>query len=111
VGNREYVRSHLAATKRVVRALLKAADLCADQPEASARLIADRGFTRSYDYALEALRENPYGQWRDYDVEDSVRFYALRLHELGMIKHNPKRILAAGTDFRFLDEVKRELKG
>jgi NitT/TauT family transport system substrate-binding protein len=109
-GNREYVRNHPVATKRVVRALLKAADLCANQPEASAQLIADRGFTRSYDYALEALREIPYGQWPDYDAEDSVRFYALRLHELGMIKHDPKRILADGTDFRFFDEVKRELK-
>ena len=39
-----------------------------------------------------------------------MRFYALRLHELGMIKTNPKRILDEGTDWRFLDEVKRELK-
>ena len=86
-------------------------DLCASQPEQSVRLIVDRGFVEGYDYALQTLDENPYGQWRDYDAEDSVRFYALRLHELGMIKRDPKRILAEGTDFRFLDELKRELKG
>jgi NitT/TauT family transport system substrate-binding protein len=101
---------HPAATKRVIRAILKAADLCGRQPEQSVRLIVDRGFIEGYDYALQTLNENPYGQWREYDAEDSVRFYALRLNELGMIKRDPKRILAEGTDFRFFDEVRRELK-
>jgi NitT/TauT family transport system substrate-binding protein len=109
-GNKEYVARHPAATKRVIRAILKAADLCASQPEQSARLIVDRGFVEGYDYALQTLNDNPYGQWREYDAEDSVRFYALRLHELGMIKRDPKRILAEGTDFRFFDELKREMK-
>jgi NitT/TauT family transport system substrate-binding protein len=109
-GNREFVARYPAATKRVVRAILKAADLCASAPEQAARLIVDGGFTERYDYALQTLNENPYGHWRDYDAEDSVRFYALRLHELGMIKSNPKRIIAEGTDWRFLDELKRELK-
>jgi NitT/TauT family transport system substrate-binding protein len=40
-----------------------------------------------------------------------MRFYALRLHEAGMIKSSPEDIIAAGTDWRFLDEIKRELKG
>jgi NitT/TauT family transport system substrate-binding protein len=109
-GNKEYVARHPAATKRVIRAILKAADLCGRQPEQSARLIVDRGFIEGYDYALQTLNENPYGQWREYDAEDSIRFYALRLNELGMIKRDPKRILAEGTDFRFFDEVRRELK-
>jgi NitT/TauT family transport system substrate-binding protein len=109
-GNKEYVARHPAATKRVIRAILKAADLCASQPEQSARLIVDRGFVEGYADALQTLNDNPYGQWREYDAVDSVRFYALRLHELGMIKHDPKRILADGTDFHFFDELKRELK-
>ena len=109
-GNKEYVARHPAATKRVIRAILKAADLCASQPQQSARLIVDRGFVEGYDYALQTLNDNPYGQWREYDATDSVRFYALRLHELGMIKRDPKRMLAEGTDFRFFDELKRELK-
>jgi NitT/TauT family transport system substrate-binding protein len=109
-GNREFVARYPVATKRVIRAILKAADLCANAPEQAARLIVDGGFTERYDYALQTLNENPYGSWRDYDAEDSVRFYALRLHELGMIKRDPKRILAEGTDFRFFDELKRELK-
>ena len=40
-----------------------------------------------------------------------MRFYALRMHQVGIIKSPPHRILAEGTDWRFLKELKRELKG
>ena len=43
-----------------------------------------------YDYALQALSEVPYGMWREYDPEDTLRYYALRLHEAGMIKCEPQ---------------------
>jgi NitT/TauT family transport system substrate-binding protein len=109
-GDKEYVARYPSATKRVVRAMLKAADLCASEPERVARLLVDGGFVSRSDYALQALNENPYGAWRDYDAEDSVRFYALRMHELGFIKSSPKQIIADGTDWRFLNELKRELK-
>jgi NitT/TauT family transport system substrate-binding protein len=109
-GNKEFIGRYPAATKRVLRAMLKAADLCASQPERAARRLVDGGFTEHYDYALQTLKDNPYGEWREYNVEDSVRFYALRLHELGMIKSSPQKIIADGTDWRFLNEVKRELK-
>jgi NitT/TauT family transport system substrate-binding protein len=39
-----------------------------------------------------------------------MRFFALRLREVGMIKSTPNEILAKGTDWRFLNELKRELK-
>jgi NitT/TauT family transport system substrate-binding protein len=39
-----------------------------------------------------------------------MRFFALRLKEIGMIKSDPKALLAQGTDWRFLNELKRELK-
>ena len=42
--------------------------------------------------------------------KDSVLFYALRMQETGMIKSSPQQIIANGTDCRFLDELKRELK-
>jgi NitT/TauT family transport system substrate-binding protein len=37
-------------------------------------------------------------------------FYALRLHEIGMIKASPEKIIAENTDRRFFNELKRELK-
>jgi NitT/TauT family transport system substrate-binding protein len=52
----------------------------------------------------------PYDRWREFDPEDTLRFYALRLHEAGMIHSSPKAILAAGADWRFLNQIKRELK-
>ncbi len=109
-ANREYAARYPVATKRVIRAVLKAADLCANRPELAGRLIVEGGFAKRYDYAVQAVAENPYGAWREYDAEDTVRFYALRMHELGMIKSTPQQIIANGTDWRFLSEIKRELK-
>ena len=85
----EFVRKHPVATKRVLRAILKATDLCAAEPERAAQRLVDGGFTERYDYALQTLTEVPYDRWREYDPEDTMRFYALRLHEAGMIKSSP----------------------
>jgi NitT/TauT family transport system substrate-binding protein len=109
-GNREFVRKNPVATKRVLRAILKAADLCVSDPQGVARQLVDRGFTPRYDSAYQALSELPYDKWREYEPEDTLRFYALRLHEAGMVKSSPPKIIADGTDWRFLKELKREMK-
>jgi NitT/TauT family transport system substrate-binding protein len=109
-GNRDFVRRNPVATKRVARAILKATDFCVSNPEVAARRMIDGGFAERYDYALQTLKEVPYNKWREFDPEDTIRFYALRLREAGMIKSNPNRIIADGTDWRFLNELKRELK-
>jgi len=108
-ANRDFVRKHPVATKRALRGLLKAANLCALEPRAAARRIADRGFR--YEHALETLTEIPFGRWREYDAEDSVRFYSLRLREAGIVKASPQKVIAQGTDWRFFNELKKELKG
>jgi len=110
IGSRNYVRNYPLATKRVLRAILKANELCATEPARAARRLVDGGFTDRYDYALQTLTELPYDKWHDYDPEDSVRFYALRLREAGMTKSSPQKIIADGTDWRFLNELERELK-
>jgi NitT/TauT family transport system substrate-binding protein len=109
-GRREFVQKYPIATKRVTRAILKATDLCATEPARAARMLVDGGFTERYDYALQTLSGLPYDKWREYDAEDTIRFYALRLHETGFIKASPQKIIADGTDWRFLNELKRELK-
>ena len=78
-GNRDFVRAHPIATKRYLRAILKAADICAAEPERAARQLVDGGVTERYDYALQTLTELPYKVWREFDPEDTMRFYALRL--------------------------------
>jgi NitT/TauT family transport system substrate-binding protein len=109
-GNRDYVRRNPVATKRVLRAILKSADLCATEPERAARQIVDAGFTPRYDYALQTLKEISYAKWREYDAEDTIRFYSLRLREAGLVRATPNRVLADGTDWHFFNELKRELK-
>jgi len=111
VGNQDFVRRNPVATKRFLRAVIKATELCATQPAQVARRIVEAGFTSRDDYASQTLREIPYARWRDYDPEDTIRFYSLRLREAGTIKSTPNRILAECTDWRFLNELKRELKG
>jgi NitT/TauT family transport system substrate-binding protein len=93
-----------------MRAILKATDFCATDPAGAAQRLVDGHFTPRYEFALQTLRELPYDKWREYDPEDTIRFYALRLHEAGFVKPSPQRIIADGTDWRFLNELKRELK-
>jgi NitT/TauT family transport system substrate-binding protein len=119
-GHREFVRTHPVATKRALRAILKGNQVCALEPERVAKSMVDTNYLlykaygewgASYKYVLESLKELPYAAWREYDPEDTIRFYALRLHEVGMIKSTPQKLIAQGTDWRFLNELKKELKG
>ena len=49
VGNTEFVRQYPVATKRAMRAILKATDLCATEPERAARRLVEGGFAQHYD--------------------------------------------------------------
>jgi len=109
-SSREFVTMNPIATKRALRAFLKAADICAQEPERVARFLVTRGYEPRYEIGLEVLKSLPYNRWRETDPEDTLRFHALRLHEVGMIKSSPQKIIAQGTDWRFLNELKRELK-
>ena len=75
-ANAEFVHQHPVATKRFLRAILKATDVCTAEPERTARQLVDRGFTEHYDYALQTLTRIPYARWREFDPEDSLRFFA-----------------------------------
>jgi NitT/TauT family transport system substrate-binding protein len=110
-ANRDFVKKNPVATKRALRAFLKAADICALQPERAARIMVDKGYTDNYDYALDAMHNVAYNRWREYDPEDTLRFYALRLHEAGMVKSGPDEIIARGADWSFLNQIKQEMKG
>ena len=107
-ANTDFVRKHPVATKRALRAILRATDICHREPERAAQRMVDVGF--SADCARMILNDARYGVWRDYDPEDTVRFIALRLHEAGMIKKTPNEVIAGYTDWRFLNEIKSELK-
>ena len=40
----------------------------------------------------------------------AMQGWALRLHEAGLIKNGHNQIIAPGTDWRFFNELKKELK-
>jgi NitT/TauT family transport system substrate-binding protein len=109
-ARREFAEKYPVATRRALRAFLKAADLCAQEPDRAARYLAAKGYEPRYEMALAILKDLPYGRWRDADPEDTLRFHALRLHEVGIIKSSPQRLIAQGTDWRFLNQLKKELK-
>ncbi|MFN0040772.1 MAG: ABC transporter substrate-binding protein [Burkholderiales bacterium] len=110
LGNRDFVERYPIATKKVLRAILKAADVCGNEPERAARYMVDKGYVKDYTYALGLVTELPYRRWRDSDPEDSLRFYALRLREVGMVRNAPQKIISQGADWRFLNELKKEMK-
>jgi NitT/TauT family transport system substrate-binding protein len=109
-ANPEFVQKYPIATKRALRAILKAADICAEDPERAARFVVAKGYEPRYEIALEVLKGLPYRRWRESDPEDTLRFHALRLHEVGMIKLEPTKLIAQSTDWRFLNQLKKELK-
>ncbi|MEX2247268.1 MAG: ABC transporter substrate-binding protein [Dehalococcoidia bacterium] len=109
-ANRDFVEQHPAATKRALRAILKATDVCAEEPERAARYLVDKGFTTyTYDQVLDIITGVSFAAWREFDPEDTMRFYALRLREAGLVKSTPDELIARATDWRYLDEIKREL--
>jgi NitT/TauT family transport system substrate-binding protein len=109
-ANKEFAQKHPVATKRVLRAILKASELCAADPDLAVRAFMAQGYKPNPELARQAMRELPYGKWRDYNPEETVRFYALRLREAEMIKGSPQKLIAQGTDWRILEQLKREMK-
>ena len=109
-ARREFVANYPIATKRALRAIFKTNELCSLEPDSTARWLVQNKYAKNLDYTASTLRDLPYGAWRDFDPGDTLRFYALRLHEVGLIKHTPQQIIDQGTDWRFLNELKQELK-
>lgn len=109
-ANRQFAQRNPVATKRVLRAILRAADICATEPQRAARFLSDKLYEPRFQIGLEVMKSAVYTRWRDANPEDTLRFLALRLQEVGMINSSPQKLIAQGTDWRFLNELKRELK-
>lgn len=110
IARRAFVQRNPVATKRALRAILKAADFCDSEPRRAAQMLVERGFESRPEVATEVIEGLSYGAWRQVDPADTLRFHGNRLHDIGLIKSTPQQILEHGTDFRFLNEIRRELK-
>jgi NitT/TauT family transport system substrate-binding protein len=109
-ANRDFVRHNPVAARRAVRAILKASDLCAADPDRAAQAYLGQRLATNERYVGQAMREVPFGTWRDYSPEDTMRFYALKLREAGMVKKSPQQLIAEGTDWTILERLRKEMK-
>jgi NitT/TauT family transport system substrate-binding protein len=110
-GHSDFVKKNPVATKRALRAILKANDVVARDPELATRMLIEKKMRKESErkYVLQALKDIPYGRWREYNPEETIRFYALRLREVGMMKTPPEEFISRHTDWSFLKSMKQEL--
>jgi NitT/TauT family transport system substrate-binding protein len=109
VANRDFYAKYPVASRRALRALLRSVDYAAREPERAAQRMYDAGWVTPLIYAQRMLGMVPYSVWRDYNPEDSVRFYSLHLGEAGLIESTPDEIIEKGTDFTYFNELKEEM--
>jgi NitT/TauT family transport system substrate-binding protein len=109
-ANRKFVAKYPIATKRALRAILKSADLCAADPKRAAAYMVAKGYEKRKSIAVEVINDLPYRRWREANPEDTIRFHALRLYEVGIIKTSPNKLVSRAVDLRFFNELKKELK-
>ena len=106
----EFVDNYPIATKAALRALLKANHLCEADPAGTAKRLLELGAVDRLEHAVLMLEELPYGSWRDYDPVATVRFWALRLSEAGMLDMTPNEVVERGTNFTMANQLAKELK-
>jgi len=111
-GQSDFVKNNPIATKRALRAILKAIDRVSLDPRLATNELLSRKIVKQKDekYVLQTLKEIPYGRWREYNPEDTIRFYALRMRETGMMKTNPQQFIDEHTDWRFIKELKKDFR-
>jgi NitT/TauT family transport system substrate-binding protein len=105
------VKKNPIATKRALRAILKANDICAEDPQRAMQSLLDNKVReiKEKQYMLDSLKAIPYGKWREYNPEETIRFYTLRLRDNGMIKMGPEEFIERHTNWSHLRSMKKEL--
>lgn len=114
VANRDWAKANPAATKRMTRAFLRASDKVAADREAAVRVAVEKGFYKATasltpEILLETIKTLSYS-WREFDPADTLRFFALRLKDVNLVKKTPQQILDEGTDFAYFNQLRKELR-
>jgi len=102
-----FVQKNPVATKRALRALLKASDETSSQPEAAARYVVDKGYRPGYDDVIASFKEMTHNQWRSLDHEASYRFHVKNFQAAGVIKNPVDQLVRTGVNLTFLDDLKK----
>lgn len=113
-ANRDWARTNPVAVKRATRGILRAIDEGKRDLRAAATLgIEKRMFSDTPQVTEQVLYDVIHHcsyDWRDYDAEETVRFFALRLADAKLIKKSPQQITAEGTDLAWFRQLRKELK-
>ena len=111
LGRRDFIRNNPIATRKVIRSILRANDLVSQDPAMAAQLLVDRKLRKADDqeFMAQSLGEIPYDKWRDYSPEDTIRFWALRLKEVGIIEYSPQEYISKNTDWSHIASLKKEM--
>lgn len=114
-ANRDWAKANPAATKRVTRAFLRASDMVAADRKAAVNKAVEKGFYKANasitaEILLETISMLSY-DWRDFDPEETLRFFALRLRDAKQIKMSPQQIIDEGSDLAYFRQLRTELKG
>jgi NitT/TauT family transport system substrate-binding protein len=48
--------------------------------------------------------------WREFDPEETLRFFALRLSDAKLVKKSPQQIIVEGTDFTYFRQLRKDLR-
>jgi len=111
VAKQEWYRANPVAAKRVVRAILRAADAQTGSRFDAVKRVTDRGLfggPANFNNVLFAASMVP-ANWRDLDLERSIRFYGQLLADVGLLKVSVDDMVRT-IDLRILQELRTELR-
>lgn len=111
VARQEWYRANPVAAKRAVRAVLRSADAQTASRADAVKRVTDRGLfggPGNFDNVLYAASMVP-ANWRDLDMERSLRFYAQLLADVGLLKVSVDDLVRT-IDLRILEELRAELR-
>jgi NitT/TauT family transport system substrate-binding protein len=113
VTSRDWYTAHPIAAKRLTRAILRATDTAKKDLRAAAKVANDRGTYKATpavtEQILYEITKDESFDWREYDPDDTVRFFALRLADAKLVKKTPQQILTEGADFTYFRQLRTEL--
>src|SRR2546423_440076 len=113
VTSRDWYSAHPIAAKRMTRAILRATDAAKKDLRAAAKLTAEKQTYKATPAVTEqvlydTIKDESF-DWREYDPDDTVRFFALRLADAKLVTKTPQRILTDGADFAYFRQLRKEL--
>jgi NitT/TauT family transport system substrate-binding protein len=111
LASEPWYRANPIAAKRAMRAIYRTADTLPANRSDAAKLAADKGLfggAPALANITTAANMVPL-DWRSYDLEKAVRFYAPLLTDVGLLKASTDDLLKA-VDLKIFKELSTELK-